>query len=389
MSSTSPSGDSPTSDGASQHAQSPYGAAEASQLLAAIVESSEDAIIGEDLDGLITSWNFGAEQMFGYSAAEAVGQSISLLHSRDDANEMQSILAMISRGERATHFETTRRHKDGREIVVSMSISPIRDKQGKIIGASKIVRDITAQKQADLVLRMAEKLAVAGRLAASVAHEINNPLTALTNLHFLLRREQLSEEAKQYLWAAERELARITHITTQALGFYREWRPVDEVIVSSVLDSAVTLHLHRIESKAVTVVRDYRECPPIQCHAGELRQVFVNLISNALDAMSSEGVLSLRIRPAVHRKTNRRGVRVSIADTGTGMPAEIRSRLFEPFFTTRGPMRTGLGLWVCRQIVSRHDGLITARSRSAEQGHGSIVSIFLPEHSNPEPVTHA
>lgn len=380
----------PTDDRASSRLQSPHEAAdEASQLLAAIVESSEDAIIGENLEGLITSWNRGAEQMFGYTAAEAIGQSISLVHSREDADEMQSILAMIKRGERATHFETTRRHRDGREIVVSMSISPIRDKCGNIVGASKIARDITAQKQADLVLRMAEKLAVAGRLAASVAHEINNPLTALTNLHFLLRRETLPEQARQYLWAAERELARITHITTQALGFYREWRPVDEVVVSTVLDSAITLHLHRIESKAVTVVRHYRDCPPIQCHAGELRQVFVNLIGNALDAMSSEGVLSLRIRPSIHRKTNRRGVRISIADSGTGISAEIRNRLFEPFFTTRGPTRTGLGLWVCRQIVSRHDGVIVARSCTPQQGHGSIVSVFLPERSRPEHDTHA
>ena len=255
---------------------------EAVQLLAAIVESSEDAIIGESLSGIITSWNRGAEQIFGYSSDEVIGQSISILHPAGDADEFVAILDAIGRGERISHFETTRRRKDGAEVIVALSISPICDREGKIIGASKILRDITDRTRSDAMLQRAEKLAVA-RLAAGVAHEINNPLAALMNLHFLMRGEDLTERARQYLEMADHELTRIAHYTTQALGFYHEISEPVEADPSEIVESAVDIHRHRLETNGVKVKRRYLGGSAIVCHAGELKQVFVNLIGNAVE----------------------------------------------------------------------------------------------------------
>lgn len=348
------------------------------QLLAAIVESSEDAIIGESLRGIITSWNRGAEQIFGYTSDEVIGQSISILHSASEADEFIAILESIGRGEHISHFETTRRRKDATDVVVSLSISPIRDRQGNIVGASKILRDITDRKRSDALLRRAEKLAVAGRLASGVAHEINNPLAALTNLHFLMKGEDLPERARLYLEMAEHELTRMSHITTQALGFYQENTEPVEANLSEIVESAVTIHRHRLETNGIKVERRYLNGSAIVCHAGELKQVLVNLIGNAVDAMSAGGTLWLRLRPASHPGTSRRGVRISVADTGSGMAEDTIRHFFEPFFTTKGSTKTDLGLWMCDQIVTRHRGTIRVKSSRTERTHGSVVSVFLP-----------
>jgi PAS domain S-box-containing protein len=351
------------------------------QLLAAIIESSEDAIICQSLSGIITSWNRGAEQIFGYTSDEVIGQSISILHPAGAAEEFVAILESISRGERIRRFETMRRRKDGTEVVVALSISPICDRQGKIIGASKILRDKTNRVRSDAVFQRDEKLAVAGRLAAGVAHEINNPLAAVTNLHFLMKGEDLPERARRYLELADHELTRISHITTQALGFYQENTEPVEANISEIVESAVAIHRHRLEINGIKVERRYRDGSAIVCHAGELKQVVVNLIGNAVDAMPGGGTLWLRLRPASDPGSTRLGVRISVADTGGGMAQETIRRLFEPFYTTKGSMKTGLGLWVCDQIVARHGGVIRVKSSESQKTHGSIVSVFLPSES--------
>lgn len=359
---------------------------EAVQLLAAIVESSEDAIIGESLSGIITSWNRGAEQIFGYTSEEVIGRSISILHPADEADQFVAILESIGRGERISHFETTRRRKDGTEVVVALSISPICDRQGNIIGASKILRDITDRKRSDALVQRADKLAVAARLAAGVAHEINNPLAALTNLLFLMKGEDLPQCARQYLEMADHELNRITHITTQALGFYQEYTEPVEADLSEIVESAVSILQHRLETNGIKVRRRYLDGSAVVCHAGELRQVLVNLIGNAVDAMPAGGTLWLRLRPASDPATARRGVRISVADMGNGMAKETIRHIFEPFYTTKESTKTGLGLWMCDQIVTRHKGTIRVASSQGRQTHGSIVSVFLP--SEPEDRGH-
>lgn len=347
-------------------------------LLAAIVESSDDAIISCDLNGTVTSWNRGAERTFGYTAEEMVGQATSKLASPSCQEDTELVLEKIRHGETVDHYETTRRHKDGSDIIVSMTVSPIRDHSGKLIGASKVSRDITSTRRAEQALRNSEKLSVAGRMAASIAHEINNPLEAITNLLYLVEHERLSEEARSYLTLAQHELARVSHIASQTLGFFRSTQGLAATQLNEIADSAISLHLGRLTTCNVVVQKEYLPQQAIFVHEGELRQVLVNLVGNALDAMPAGGRLRIRIREASHPATGIRGVRIVVADTGTGMSSTTRRQLFEPFYTTKGAVGTGLGLWVSSQIVSRHKGRISVRSNQSPGHSGTVFSIFLP-----------
>jgi PAS domain S-box-containing protein len=305
------------------------------QRLAAIVEFSDDAIITKTIEGVVTSWNSGAERIFGYSAREMLGQSIFRLACLGGEEDMIAVLDQKRRGERVDHYETMRRRKDGTEIAVSLTVSPMRNSSGEIVGASKIARDISARKHAEKALQVAEKLAAVGRLATSIAHDINNPVAAATNLLFLLENENLSEEGKHYLATAQRELLRIAHITAQALGFYRSRGELVWLSIATILDDALVLHHDRCSALGIEVSRDYDSAPQIFSRPGELRQVMVNLVGDALDAMPSGGRLQLRIRRTTDWIKGGRALCIAVADTGGGMSAETRHRLFEPFYTTK------------------------------------------------------
>jgi signal transduction histidine kinase len=307
-----------------------------------------------------------------------LGQSISRLVCVGGENDMTAILDQVRRGQRVDHYETVRRRKDGIEIAASLTVSPIRSSSGEIVGASKIARDISSQKQAEKALRIAEKLAAVGRVASSIAHDINNPLAAATNLLFLLENENLSEEGKHYLATAERELSRIAHIAAQALGFYHSRGEPVWLSVATILDDALALHHDRCNALGIEVSRDYDSAPQIFCRPGELRQVMVNLVGNALDAMSSGGRLLLRIRRTTDWIKSGRALSIAVADTGGGMSAETRRRLFEPFYTTKEGSGSGLGLWVCADIVGKYEGRISMRSNEVPGRNGSVFMLVLP-----------
>lgn len=348
------------------------------QRLAAIVESSDDAIIGNTLKGTVTNWNTGAQRLFGYTSQEMVGQSISSLVSRKGEDDMAKSLDRIHRGERVDHYEAMRRCKNGREIPVSLSISALRDSSGDIVGAVEIARDISSRKLAETAARTTEKLAAVSRLATSIAHDINNPLASVTNLLYLLANESLSMEGTRYLATAQRELSRVAHISAQALGFYRSKGEPIWLSSAVIIEDALALHLERCRTLGVEVSRDYDGAPRIYCHPGDLRQVIVNLIGNALDAMRSGGKLHLRVRRTTDWVRNRQGCRITVADTGDGITAETRSRLFQPFFATKKPTGAGLGLWICADIVGKYDGRISMRSSDAHGRNGSVFALFLP-----------
>lgn len=225
---------------------------------------------------------------------------------------------------------------------------------------------------------IAEKLAIARRFAVSVAHELNNPLAAIANLLFLARREELSSSAARYLEIAEQELARVSHIAAQALGFYQENASPTWQDISTIMEESLALHGHRTTGTGISIRKRYENATSLICHGGELRQVFVNLIGNAIDAMAGSGTLILRVRSASSPSTGLPGVRISVADTGCGMPDEVLSRLFEPFFTTKGTTTLGLGLWMCEQIVARHRGLIQVKSTQGPRNRGTVAVVFLP-----------
>ncbi|MEG9437215.1 PAS domain S-box protein [Edaphobacter sp. HDX4] len=350
-------------------------------LLAAIVESSDDAILSCDMTGTITSWNKAAERIFGYTSAEVIGRSTSILAPEHSQEDTERVLEKVRAGAQISHYETLRRHKNGTDIAVSITVSPIRDGSGTIVGASKISRDITTTRRAEEALRNADKLALAGRMAASIAHEINNPLESITNLLYLTEHENISDEARSYLTLAQHELARVSHIASQTLGFFRSSRGSANTPLPDIVESALSLHLGRLSTTNVVVKKEYVSIAPLFVHQGELRQVIVNLIGNALDAMPQGGRLRVRVRFAYDSVTDTHGARIVIADTGAGMNAATLRQIFEPFYTTKGSAGTGLGLWVSSQIIARHKGRISVRSSQSPAHSGTVFSIYLPHIS--------
>ncbi len=242
------------------------------------------------------------------------------------------------------------------------------------------IRDSMAQRRkTEVALLQSEKLAVAGRLAASIAHEINNPLEAVTNLLFLIGASSSLEETKIYAETAADELARVSEIAIHTLKFFRQLSKPTSVYLSELVESALVLYRARLVSARVTVQKDFRACPPMTAMAGELRQVVVNLVGNALDAMRSGGTLSIRIdHGREYSNGSRPGVRLTIADSGAGISPEIKSRLFQPFVSTKGDTGTGLGLWVSSEIVRKHGGTIKFKSSSSPPATWTVFSIFLP-----------
>lgn len=242
------------------------------------------------------------------------------------------------------------------------------------------IRDYMEQyRHAEEALRKSEKLAVAGRLAASIAHEINNPLESVTNLLYLMRSSSSDTQTVEYGRLAEQELARVTEIAKQTLQFYREPTPHTPTHVADVLESVLQLYGPRIAARNVSLQKELHRGAPVTAGAGELRQLFANLIGNALDAMRNGGKLRVRTRPArEHAGGRRRGVRISVADTGSGIPHHLRKRVFEPFVTTKGDTGTGLGLWVTAEIVEKYAGRIRLRSSAQPQKSGTVFHVFLP-----------
>jgi PAS domain S-box-containing protein len=238
--------------------------------------------------------------------------------------------------------------------------------------------DLTDQKRGQDVLRRTEKLAAAGRLAASIAHEINNPLEAVINCLYLIAQTSLDKDGAHYLELAQRELERVVHITTQTLRFYRQnSRPI-KTDIHELLETVLTLWEGKLRNLGIAVERRFGRIPAIVAYDGEVRQVLANLIGNAVDAMQNQGgKLILRTAPAMSRRDGTPGIAITIADSGSGMTPDTLGRIFEPFFSTKGLTGTGLGLWVSRELVKKHHGALSVRSTSI-QPSGTTFRLFLP-----------
>jgi len=237
--------------------------------------------------------------------------------------------------------------------------------------------DITEMKLAEAALRESEKLAIVGRLASSIAHEINNPLEAVTNLLYLAA-FTADEETKVNIEAAQQELMRISQITAQTLQFRRQRNTPESVNVVTLLHSVLTLYQGRLIQNGIEVVNEVPDVSPLVCYAGEIRQMLANFIGNALDAMPQGGCLRIRIRPSTDWRDGSEGVRITFADNGQGMSKETRRRVYEPFFTTKETTGTGLGLWVSAGIAKKHHGSISVRSSDKAGESGTIFSVIFP-----------
>jgi PAS domain S-box-containing protein len=350
--------------------------------LAAIVDSADDAIISKNLDGIITSWNHGAQRLFGYEEAEMIGQSIRLLIPDNLYYEEDEILTKLRNGEKIEHYETTRVSKSGEIREISATISPIRNSDGEVIGGSKIARDISDRKKVERLAIQAEKLAVTGRMAASIAHEINNPLASIVNLVYLARQDGLSkQEIRNYLSTAESELDRVAHIARQTLGYYHDTASPSEVSLRDLMGNVLSAYRNKLIAHHITVETRFDDLRKISIHSGEIVQVFSNVVSNAIDAMPQNGKLSISMTRTMKPGTD--SLQITVSDNGHGIRGQDLGKVFEPFFTTKGDLGTGIGLWVTKQLVDRHRGHISIASSTEPSASGTTVTIYLP-FSTPE-----
>ena len=345
--------------------------------LAAIVESSDDAIISKNLDSIITSWNASAERMFGYKPEEIIGQSVMRLIPRELYWEEPEIIRKLRNGERIHHFETRRLRKNGEVFDVSLTVSPVRDDSGQVIGASKIVRDISDRKATEAALMDKEKLAATGRLAASLAHEVNNPLAAITNLAYLIRNHPgLDNEVRCYADSLLHETQRAADIAHRTLSFYKEAARQSPTDVTEILRQILDVKQKTLLERNINVATIFCDSPTLQAYRGELRQVFENLIENAIDAVGHDGFICARTRTIGKGSTER--LIVTVCDSGTGIAPDIGAKIFEPFVTTKEFKGSGLGLWVSRSIVHKHRGTIRARSSFDPRWKGTTFVVCLP-----------
>jgi PAS domain S-box-containing protein len=345
--------------------------------MSAIVESSDDAILSKNLNGTITSWNRAAERIFGYTEAEVIGKSILMLIPEELHAEEKTILEKLRAGERIDHFETIRLRKNGEQINVSLTISPVRDASGTIVGASKVLRDISERKRIEQSLLQAEKLAASGKMAATIAHEINNPLESVLNLVYLARTNSSDpEQVNAFLSTAESELVRLSHIAKQTLGFYRENAGAISFPLDELVSDAIRIYAPKLTAAGVEIKTQLESSRQIAMKKGEIMQVISNLIANAGYAMPSGGTLITIVKDAL--VDGRDGVLLTLEDNGCGIPTENLKKVFEPFFTTRSSIGTGIGLWVARQFIESHAGTIAVDSNTDAAHHGTKISIFLP-----------
>jgi PAS domain S-box-containing protein len=346
------------------------------------LSSIAEGVIATDHQGLISFLNPVAERLTGTKLEEAKGKKIydvfPIFNEATNSpveNPVEKVLTLGVVVGLANH--TVLRHREGHLIPIEDSAAPITDDSGNLIGVVLVFRDASNERSLQEVLRRTEKLAAAARLAATVAHEINNPLEAVGNLIFLARtNSDASEAVEQHLKMAEQELARVSHITRQTLGFYRESTLPSRVDIPTVVEQTLTVYATKLQQKQIRLHLSLQECPPINGFAGEIQQLVSNIISNAIDALPFNG--TLKIDSSTTKLVTNEAIKLQIEDDGPGISAENLKRIFEPFFTTKKDVGTGLGLWVCKEIAERHGGTVEAKSNNQNGSTGAVFTILLP-----------
>jgi PAS domain S-box-containing protein len=348
----------------------------------ATLSSIGDGVIVTDVQGAVSFLNPIAERLTGTSMAEARGKPIqevfpifSEVSKLTAENPVEQVLTQGVVAGLTNH--TVLRHKDGHFLPIDDSAAPIRDDSGKLIGAVLVFHDASRERSFQDVLRRTEKLAAAARLAATVSHEINNPLEAVGNLIFLAKTNIGSPaETIEHLELAEQELARVSHITRQTLGFYRESTRPTFVHIPDLVDATLRLYSNKIGLKQIKLELALQKCPAIVGLAGEIQQMVSNLVSNAIDALPLGG--TLKIDASLVGLADHQSVQLQVEDNGSGIAQEHLGRIFEPFFTTKKDVGTGLGLWVCKEIAERHGGTVQARSKNDNGSTGAVFTVLLP-----------
>jgi PAS domain S-box-containing protein len=361
-------------------------AEQATRLLAAIVESSHDAIVSKSLNGVITSWNKGAERMFGYAAEEAVGQNITLIIPLERRHEERTIVEQLTRGERVDHFETVRMRKDGSLLDVSLTISPMKDASGRVVGASKLARDITERKRAEEALRQAQtdlahasRLTTMGEFTASLAHEVKQPIAAAvtdanTCVRWITRDEPDLKEAREAAWRIVKDAQRATEIINRVRLLFKKGTPQRELVdVNEVAREMIVLLGDEASRHSISVRTELAEdLPHVIGDRVQLQQVLMNLIVNGVDAMhdvDGPRELIIKSQPAENNE-----LLLSVSDTGVGLPRHQADQIFNAFFTTK-THGTGMGLRISRSIIESHGGRLWAADNSPR---GASFCFTLP-----------
>ena len=386
----------------------------AGALQRAILNSANFSSIATDAHGVIQIFNIGAERMLGYTAEEVINRvtpanlsdkpelfaraaALSLEFGTTITPGFEALVFKASRGIEDI-YELTYCRKDGSRFPAVVSVTALRDAQDAIIGYLLIGTDNSARKQAEEALLRSEMLASAGRMAASIAHEINNPLEAIMNTLYLVRNTpDLPDQARLYLDLADGELMRIAHITRQTLGFYREFSAATSNSACDLVTSVVDLLKSKIQTSRATVLQQCDDPLHILGIAGELRQILANLLANSLDAVATDFNdpeisdtscrIVIRASTSLNPLTGQPRIRLSVSDRGHGIPPAIAKQMFDPFFTTKGSVGTGLGLWVCKQLVEKNGGHLRVRSRTHGPHQGTTFSVTLPTPHPPPRLT--
>ena len=352
------------------------------RMRAELVELASEAIMVRSLDGALQFWNTGAENLYGWSREEVLGQDVHRI-LQTVFPLPRAVVEDTLRERGSWQGNLTQTTKAGMEIVVACQKTMNREGNAVL----EIGRDITAQVRAEEALRETERLAAMGRVAGIIAHEINNPLAAITNIFYLLRNHaSLDDEARQYADLAEQELQRVSHIARQTLSFYRESRQPVSVLMSELLDDVIALQERALRDNRIDVRKRYFTAGRVQGFPVELRQVMLNLIINGIQAMSEGGLLGICVREATDWIRGLHGIAISIVDTGVGIQPEDAHRLFQPFFSTKATKGTGLGLWISKGIVQKYDGRISCRSYRNRGGWTTCFRVFLPVARTANPI---
>ena len=349
---------------------------EQKDILAQAQQASNSAAWSYDAQTGETTWYEGGAEIVGRPHSEVVSAGSPRQYVlEEDLPKMDDAVAHTMRTGSSFIVEFRVRLPNGEVRWLEARGTPLPTNRNLWRGATI---DITQRKRAEAALLRTEKLTVAGRLATSIAHEINNPLEAVTNLCFLARNASSREDALLYLEMAERELSRIAQFTSQTLRFHHQQTSAAEMDIAELVRSVVATYEDRLARREIDVRVDARRVRPLLCYAGEIRQALASVVMNACDAMPQGGIMRVRVRAGKDWRTGAPAVRITVSDTGHGMPPEILRRIFEPFFTTRGEVGTGLGLWVTAGIVEKHNGSVRVKSSSGEARFGTIFQILLP-----------
>lgn len=359
---------------------------ESQQWFKTTLESIGDAVIACNNRGGVTFMNAVSEKLTGWTLADAKGRPLEKVFRIVNEETREKVENPVAKVRRLKHVVGLANHtvliaRDGREYMIDDSAAPIMSGAGKMIGVVLVFRDITEERRIETALVASEKLAVAGRLAASIAHEIHNPLDSVANLHYLLEQENDPEKRAEYLRLAQQELTRTMQISRTMLSLYREPKAPIQIDLRELIEGVLLLLDRRLQHQGISLETNIGGELAVEGFPAELRQVFTNLVVNAIEAAGQKGRIRIRMEHAEAGELRGAGAIIEVADSGPGIPADAAKKLFQPFFTTKGADGTGLGLWVSMGIVQKHGGSIALIESTDPEMPGACIRVFLPAHT--------